>query len=173
MGRSTLDKEKLERKKSEAAGDVELKPGDIGVTADGTAVDEMAVGAEANAEATEMAPVKRKPGRPKKESGAEAGADDIDPEAVKGARRALRLAMKEAVKAECKQIAETLLDKVKCGNVRCAELMMSLIEKKKDGDSVKKKKRDGPSDAELMMMDESEWNAEQARLVELAKKIRK
>lgn len=195
MGRSNVDKEVHKRKKSEAAAKaglrldkLELKPDETGLTPGAAIAGEMAAAADDSEAMVEMAetaaggageentPAKRKPGRPKKESGAkaEAGtdADEIDPEAAKGARKALRKAMKKVVKKKCGEIAIALVNKVMCGNGRCADLMMSLMEKKA-GDGVKPKKRVGPSDAELMMMDDdSEWNPAQARLLELSKKIR-
>jgi hypothetical protein len=75
----------------------------------------------------------------------------------KGATKALRHALKAKVKAESEQIAQTLVTKVKEGDMKGTEMVPSLIEKKKEGTDGKKKKRSGPSWAELLAS-EPEWD---------------
>ena len=76
----------------------------------------------------------------------------------KGARKKLRHAVKAVVKVKSGLIAEKLVSKAEAGDMRGTEMMLSLIEKKKPGkDAKKKKKRDGPSWAELLAS-EPEWD---------------
>lgn len=77
-------------------------------------------------------------------------------EDYKGARKQLRQAVKAVVKANTAKIAEKIVEKAKDGDMRD---MLSLIEKKKAGKAGKKKKRDGPSWAELLAS-EPEWDGE-------------
>ena len=66
--------------------------------------------------------------------------------------------MKAEVKVKSALIAEKLVSKAEAGDMRGTEMMLSLIEKKKPGkDAKKKKKRDGPSWAELLAS-EPEWD---------------
>jgi hypothetical protein len=76
----------------------------------------------------------------------------------KGARKKLRHAVKAEVKVKSALIAEKLVSKAEAGDMRGTEMMLSLIEKKKPGkDAKKKKKREGPSWAELLAS-EPEWD---------------
>jgi len=82
----------------------------------------------------------------------------VDLEDYKGARKKLRHAVKAVVKNKSGAIAETLVSKAEKGDMRGTEMMLSLIEKKKQGkDAKKKKKRSGPSWAELLAS-EPEWD---------------
>ena len=159
MGKSKLDREKQEKKNSEARDKAGAKPdAAAGVTA------------EQGKTETEGAITSKTPAKPKKARRAkgDATADCAQDDAqCKGARKALRKAMKAKVKEECKEIAITLVNKVKAGDMRSAEMMMSLVERKKKDGKEAQKKRDGLSDAELMAS-EPEWDAEQERLMRLA-----
>ena len=76
----------------------------------------------------------------------------------KGAKKALRKALKAKVKAERTLIAEALVNKVKEGDMKGTEMVLSLIVKKKEEkDGKKKKMRSGPSWAELLAS-EPEWD---------------
>jgi len=76
---------------------------------------------------------------------------EIAPEAYKGAKKALRHALKAKVKAQREQIAETLVEKMKKGDMKGTEIVLTLMEKPKEENAKKKKKRDGPSWAELLV----------------------
>ncbi len=80
-----------------------------------------------------------------------------DLEDYKGARKKLRHAVKAVVKANSDTLAEKIVGKAQDGDVRGAEMMLSLIEKMKPGKEAKKKKREGPSWAELLAS-EPEWD---------------
>jgi hypothetical protein len=82
----------------------------------------------------------------------------VNLEDYKGARKKLRHAVKAVVKAKSSTIAEKLVSKAELGDIRGTEMMLSLIEKKKQGkDEKKKKKREGPSWAELLAS-EPDWD---------------
>ena len=81
----------------------------------------------------------------------------VNPEDYKGARKKLRHAVKAAVKAKSAELAQRLVKKAEEGDMRGAEMMLSLIEKKKPGKDGKTKKRSGPSWAELLAS-EPEWD---------------
>ncbi|MGB0063541.1 MAG: hypothetical protein WBP85_03775 [Terracidiphilus sp.] len=81
-------------------------------------------------------------------------------EDYKGARKQLRHAVKAVVKANSETLAEKIVKKAQDGDVRGTEMMLSLIEKKKAGKEAKKKKREGPSWAELLAS-EPEWDEEE------------
>jgi hypothetical protein len=81
----------------------------------------------------------------------------VDLEDYKGARKKLRHAVKAVVKNKSGAIAETLVGKAENGDIRGTEMVLSLIEKKKQGKDAKKKKRSGPSWAELLAS-EPEWD---------------
>ena len=96
---------------------------------------------------------KKKPEEPK-----DAESVPADIEDHKGARKVLRHAVKAAVKEKSAEIAKTLVSKVEQGDMRGTEMVLSLIDKKKQGkDEKKKKKRSGPSWAELLVS-EPEWD---------------
>jgi hypothetical protein len=84
--------------------------------------------------------------------------DDLDD--YKGARKKLRHAVKAVVKANSKTLAEKIVGKAQDGDARGTQMMLSLIEKKKAAKEGKKKKRDGPSWAELLVS-EPEWDDEE------------
>ena len=76
----------------------------------------------------------------------------------KGARKKLRHAVKAVVKNKSAAIAKKLVSKVQEGDMKGTEMVLSLIERKKqDKDAKKKKKRSGPSWAELLAS-EPEWD---------------
>jgi hypothetical protein len=76
----------------------------------------------------------------------------------KGARKVLRHAVKAAVKVKSEAIAQKLVNKAEEGDLHGTEMVLSLMEKKKqDKDAKKKKKRSGPSWAELLAS-EPEWD---------------
>ena len=82
----------------------------------------------------------------------------VDLKDHKGARKVLRQAVKAVVKEKSAAIAQKLVSKVQEGDMRGTEMVLSLIEKKKqDKDAKKKKKRSGPSWAELLAS-EPEWD---------------
>ncbi len=83
--------------------------------------------------------------------------DPVDLEDYKGARKKLRHAVKAVVKNKSGAIAEKLVGKVEEGDMRGTEMVLSLIEKKKQGKDVKKKKRSGPNWEELLGS-EPEWD---------------
>jgi hypothetical protein len=82
----------------------------------------------------------------------------VDPEDYKGARKKLRHAVKAEVKANSEKIAEKLVGKVKEGDLRGTEMVLTLMEKKKAGKDAKKKKHGGLNWADLMPS-EPEWDA--------------
>ena len=99
-------------------------------------------------------------GKDTEETGAEKNAESVpvDLGDYKGARKKLRHAVKAVVKVKSGLIAEKLVSKAEAGDMRGTEMMLSLIEKKKPGkDAKKKKKREGPSWAELLAS-EPEWD---------------
>jgi hypothetical protein len=76
----------------------------------------------------------------------------------KGARKKLRHAVKAVVKVKSQEIARKLVSKVEAGDMRGTEMVLSLMDKKKQNtDGKKKKKRSGPSWAELLAS-EPEWD---------------
>ncbi|MGA3132545.1 MAG: hypothetical protein ABSD59_17210 [Terracidiphilus sp.] len=96
---------------------------------------------------------KKKPEKPKDDESVLVDVGDH-----KGARKVLRQAVKAAVKVKSAAIAEKLVSKVEQGDMRGTEMVLSLIEKKKQGKvEKKKKKRSGPSWAELLAS-EPEWD---------------
>jgi hypothetical protein len=106
---------------------------------------------------------KKKRGRPpKKERAATEDKTGADLKDHKGARKALRHAVKAAVKEQKTKIAKTLVDKAMEGNTRSAEMMLELMhKKKKDGEGGKKKKQKGASWAQLLALeDEYDKSAE-------------
>jgi hypothetical protein len=76
-------------------------------------------------------------------------------QAAKGAKKALRRAVKAEVKQRSEKIAKSLVDNVERGDVRLATLVISLMEKKKEGDA----EPEGPSMADLLAA-EPEWDEE-------------
>lgn len=81
-------------------------------------------------------------------------------EDYKGARKKLRHAVKAVVKANSDTLAKKIVQQAQGGDARGTETMLSLIDKKKPGKEPKKKKRDGPSWAELLVS-EPEWDEEE------------
>ena len=84
-------------------------------------------------------------------------------EDYKGARKKLRHAVKAVVKANSETLAEKIVQQAQGGDARGTETMLSLIDKKKPGKEPKKKKRDGPSWAELLAS-EPEWDEEDEKM---------
>jgi hypothetical protein len=81
----------------------------------------------------------------------------VAPGGHKGAKKALRHAVKAKVKAESSAIATSLVEKVKKGDMKGTEIVLSLMENAKEEKTKKKKKRCGPSWAELLAS-EPEWD---------------
>jgi len=75
----------------------------------------------------------------------------------KGAEKTLREAVKARVRKESSEIARTLVEHVKKGDMHGAEVVLSLLHKAKEEDDAKKKKRSGPNWAELLAS-EPEWD---------------
>jgi hypothetical protein len=73
----------------------------------------------------------------------------------KGARKKLRSAVKVAMKGKSKALASKLVEKAKEGDTECAEMVLSMIEKKekKDGED---DDWDGPSIAEMFEAEEEQ-----------------
>jgi fructose-specific phosphotransferase system component IIB len=86
-----------------------------------------------------------------------ASATEVTPQEYKGAKKALRHALKAKVKAERVKIAEKLVEKVTQGDMKGTEIVLTLMEKAKEENAQKKKKRSGPSWAELLAS-EPEWD---------------
>ena len=149
MGRiSALDKENVKPKRS--------KPKEAASKEDATAEEN---GGKAAAAA--------KPKRPPKSAAQKAAAKKKkEKAATKGARKALREAVKKVVKAECDEIAKKLLEETKLGNMRSASMMLSLMEKKKD----KEGNHDVPSEAELLGSEE-QWKDESPLAAEATSEV--
>lgn len=84
----------------------------------------------------------------------------------------LRSSVNSLVSRAADLIAQALIKETLGGNMTGARILVELTGADKPP-APEKKKRRGPSDAELMMMDDDppEWNADQARLLELSRKI--
>jgi hypothetical protein len=80
-----------------------------------------------DADGAEEAKPKRGRPRSKKKSGAEE--TSVDPANHKGARKALRHAVKAAVKQDSGKIAKSLVNTAAQGNLRSAEMMLELMNK--------------------------------------------
>jgi hypothetical protein len=100
----------------------------------------------------------KRPARKARDAGkAEEESVAVNLEDHKGARKLLRHAVKAVVKVKSAEIAQKLVSKAEEGDMRGAEMMLSLIEKKKKQGKEPKKKRSGPSLAELLAS-EPEWD---------------
>ncbi len=77
-------------------------------------------------------------------------------EAPKSAKKTLRDAVKAEVKKKSADIARQLVEKAAEGDMRGTAVVLSLIEKAKQENAAKRKKRSGPSWAELLAS-EPEW----------------
>ncbi len=104
-------------------------------------------GKQAALEGVALAPEeKNKAGEEEGDEGIPVNLDDY-----KGARKKLRHAVKAVVKVKSATIARKLVSRVEQGDMRGTEMMLSLIEKRKqDKDAKKNKRREGPSWAELL-----------------------
>ena len=100
---------------------------------------------------------------PRKGSKKNVQVNEAQEELHKGAKKALRRAVKVEVKKESGKIAEVLVSKVKNGDMRGAQMVLSLMEHGKEAKD-KKKKRSGPKLADLQPS-EPEWDEEMERLV--------
>jgi hypothetical protein len=130
MGKSNLDKE---RQRAKAGKEAQEKNGTVALKND-TA--EQAVGSG--------------------ESGESGNAEPKQP-AKLGAKKALRRALKAEMNKKSPEIAEALVKRTIEGDVRSTEMLMSLVVPKSNQDGkTKKKKRSGPSLAELLAS-EPEW----------------
>ena len=85
-----------------------------------------------------------KPGKSK-----EKATEEDEKEKRKGAKKALRHAVKKVVKANCDPLAGTLVEGTKDGDMHCAAMMTSLMEKKKDGED--DDDWDGPGLSEILV----------------------
>ncbi|MGA9062252.1 MAG: hypothetical protein WB341_11365, partial [Terracidiphilus sp.] len=92
----------------------------------------------------------KKPGKGKKKATKKG-----DKEEYKGAKKALRHAVKKVVKENCGPIAESLVTQTVGGDMRSAEMVLSLMEKKKDGED--DEGWDGPSLVEKLAAEPS-WD---------------
>ena len=81
------------------------------------------------------------------------------------ARQVLRKAVKEQIKVESDEIASALVDKVMSGDKRSAEMMLSLIQKKKNKGDGASKRHGGLTTADLLGS-EDEWESESFEAVE-------
>ena len=68
----------------------------------------------------------------------------------KGAKKALRHAVQREVKEQCSKIAESLVSQAQLGNMRSADMMMALMEKKKKKGGEGEAEPGGPSLAEQL-----------------------
>lgn len=93
------------------------------------------------------------------------GAKKNDREKAKGARKGLRQAVKEAVNGDRDKLADSLVRHAENGDVRCAALVMDLMEKQKEGDG--DNDFDEPSLAERLAAEPS-WDD----VVEAKRKLR-
>lgn len=146
-GKNKVDRERRRKKNDEATGKV---------TADGP---------EPTAEKAATKTSKPKAGKTAvkpKQAGGAAGAEKDQPS--KGAKKALRNAVKTKVKQECTLIAGALVNKVKTGDKRCADLVLSMVEPKKRG---KKNQHGGMNEGE-QMASEPEWDGTIEQLMRLA-----
>ena len=108
----------------------------------------------------EEAASKEKPSRRRKSKAEkEAEEEEKEKEAAKGARRALRHAVKKVVKMKCGSLALKLMEETEMGNMRSAAMMISLMEKKQEGDG---EKRHGGLTAADLLGSEQEWDGETA-----------
>lgn len=127
MGKSNLDKE---RQKAKAEKGAEEKSSSVAPTNE-TAEQAMGNGESGDVESKQPAKV--------------------------GAKKALRRALKAEMNKKSPEIARTLVKRTIDGDMRSTEMLMSLVVPKKDEDrKAKKKKRSGPSLAELLAS-EPEW----------------
>jgi hypothetical protein len=85
-------------------------------------------------------------------NGDEKAATEKDEKAKrKGAKKALRHAVKEAVKQNKEQIAGSLVTRTVGGDMHCAAMMVSLMEKKKKKDGEDDDDWDGPGLADILV----------------------
>jgi len=75
----------------------------------------------------------------------------------KGAKKTLRDAVKAEVRKKSADLARKLVDQAADGDLKGAEIVLSLMENAKQENNAKKKKRGGPSWAELLAS-EPEWD---------------
>jgi hypothetical protein len=102
---------------------------------------------------------KQKPDTMEQAVGSGEGGDAESKQPVKlGAKNALRKALKDELNQEgARKIAKALVKRTIEGDMQSTEMLMSLVVPKKDEDGkAKKKKRSGPSLAELLAS-EPEW----------------
>jgi len=89
---------------------------------------------------------------------------DTQEEMHKGAKKSLRRAVKAEVRKDRKRIARALVDRSLKGNMRGTEVLLSLMEHcNKEGEDGRKK-RSGPTLAELLAS-EPEWEGEETEAV--------
>jgi hypothetical protein len=90
------------------------------------------------------------------EASRKTGDSAMEAEKGAGAKKVLRKAVKKVIRVNSKKIAESLVANTVIGNLRSAEMLFSLVGPMKPEESTKKKKRHGPSVAELLAS-EPEW----------------
>jgi len=91
----------------------------------------------------------------------------------KGAKKALRHAVQREVKENCGRIAQTLVNETHAGNMRSAEMVMDLMEKKKKKNGEDENEPDGPSLAEQLAGPSWDELQEAKRIVSDAKAMTK
>lgn len=135
MGKSNLDKER-QRAKSSAVN----APGKAGGkdNAKAAGADNAEVSAMAGKKAAKKSAKKgRKRDSRSKEEKAEAKRkekEEKEKKEGKGAKKALRHAVKAVVRKDCTGFATSLMSQARGGEIRSTEIMLSLMEKKKDGE---------------------------------------
>jgi len=111
-------------------------------------------------EAKSLEAAEPKDGDAEKVEAGEKAAEGTAKKPVKlGAKKALRRALKDKLNGDgAKRIAEALVEQTVKGDVHSADMLMTLVENKKDedGKAKKKKKRSGPTPGELLAS-EPEW----------------
>ena len=154
MGRSKLDIKKRAEKSNVA--EMPLRDGGAETTEAGGNGKKKAV-AKRKAIAdkkTQAVMEKRKAGAKKTKRSKKAASEKVeDKEEHKGAKNALRKAVKKTVKESSTTIAESLVKHAEDGDIRCAELVLSLMQKEKDGGD---DEDDVPNVAE-MLANEPSW----------------
>ena len=98
---------------------------------------------------------KKKAGEEKPKRDSKKASEKVeDNEERKGAKKALRKAVKNAVKNQCTEIANSLVKHTEGGDMHCAELMLSLMEKENGGED---DQDDEPNVAEILA-NEPPWD---------------
>ena len=148
MGKSLLDQRKRDKKNKVA--EMPLRNGGVKSRA-GKRRSELSRASKLRRE-TPGACGKKKAGEKKPQKGSQRASEKVeDNEKPKGAKKALRKAVKKAVKNRCTNIADSLVKHTEDGDMRCAELMLSLIKKKNGGE-------DGEPNVAEILANEPPWD---------------